>query len=97
MRASIVLFLSSGLISESCAALIEGGYSSKTKTAMVYKASWPEQRILRGTLETLPSQAKEAGIKNTALILVGDFLGDEYELSKLYDKTFTHAFRKGTE
>lgn len=95
--ASIVLFLSSGLISESCTALIEGGYSSKTKTAMVYKASWPEQRILRGTLETLPSQAKEAGIKNTALILVGDFLGDEYELSKLYDKTFTHAFRKGTE
>lgn len=92
-QASIVLFLSSGLLKESCEALIEGGYPAETKTAMVYKASWPEQKILRGTLLTLPQMAEEAGIKNTALILVGEFLGDDYELSKLYDKSFSHGFR----
>ena len=92
-QASIVLFLSSGLLKESCEALIDGGYPEETKTAMVYKASWPEQKILRGTLLTMPKMAEEAGIKNTALILVGDFLGDDYELSKLYDKSFSHGFR----
>ena len=53
--------------------------------------------MIRATLATLPLLASEAGIKNTALILVGDFLGDEYELSKLYDKHFSHGFRKAAE
>ena len=64
---------------------------------MVYKASWPEQRVIRATLATLPLLAADSEIKNTALILVGDFLGDEYELSKLYDKHFSHGFRRASE
>ncbi len=96
-QASMVLFLSTGLIDDLCAELVIGGYTPETKTVMVYKASWPEQRVLRATLATLPRLAAEAGIKNTALILVGDFLGDEYELSKLYDKHFSHGFRKAAE
>jgi len=94
-RASMVLFLSSGLLKESCAALMsEGCYAPDTKAAIVYKASWPEEKVLRGTIGTIASQAEEAGISNTALVLVGDFLGDDYELSKLYDASFSHAFRK---
>ena len=63
---------------------------------MVYKASWPEQRVIRSNLTELPDEAEKYGIRNTALIMVGDFLGDEYELSKLYDKHFSHGFRKAS-
>lgn len=94
--ASMVLFLSTGLLDGLCAELTAGGYKPETKAVMVYKASWPEQKIIRATIETLPALAAEAGIKNTALILVGDFLGDEYELSKLYDSHFSHGFRKAS-
>lgn len=96
-RASMVLFLSSGLLKESCAVLTaEGCYAQDTRAAIVYKASWPEEKILRGTLGTIAAQAEQAGIKNTALVLIGDFLGDDYELSKLYDASFSHAFRKAS-
>ena len=83
-------------VRELCAELIAGGYSPETKAAMVYKASWPEQRVIRSNLTELPAEAEKYGIKNTALIMVGDFLGDEYELSKLYDKHFSHGFRKAS-
>lgn len=96
-QASMVLFLSSGMTSALCGELVAGGYPKETKCAMVYKASWPEQRVIRADLETLPALAEKAGIKNTALILVGDFLGEDYELSKLYDKHFSHGFRKASE
>ena len=96
-RASMVMFLSSGMVKELCAELVAGGYAPETKAAMVYKASWPEERVIRSTLAALPEAAEASGIKSTALILVGDFMGDEYELSKLYDKHFSHAFRKGSE
>ena len=96
-QASMVLFLSTGLLEGLCAELIAGGYTPDTKAVMVYKASWPEQKIIRTNWAELPRLAAEAGIKNNALILVGDFLGDEYELSKLYDKHFSHAFRKASE
>lgn len=95
-HASMVLFLSTGLLDGLCKELIAGGYTPETKAVMVYKASWPEQKVIRATLATLPQLAAESGIKNTTLILVGDFLGDEYELSKLYDKHFSHGFRKAS-
>jgi precorrin-4 C11-methyltransferase len=91
--ASMAVFLSAGMVTELCQALTEGGgYSAETPAALVYKASWPEERVLRGTLATLPEQAK--GIRKTALILVGNFLGDDYELSRLYNASFGHEFRK---
>ena len=95
-QASMALFLSSGLMEETCAALLEGGYAPDTPAAVVYKASWPEQKVVRGTIATIAAQAEAENIHNTALILVGRFLGDDYELSKLYDASFTHGFRKAS-
>ena len=77
--------------------LMEGGYEPTTPVAVVYKATWPDQKIVIGTLSDIAAKVKEAGIRKTALTVVGDFLGDEYELSKLYDKYFTTEFRQGKE
>lgn len=95
-QASMALFLSSGLMEETVRALTEGGYPPDTPVAVVYKASWPDQKVLRGTLGTIAEMARQEGIKNTALILVGNFLGDDYELSKLYDAGFSHGFRQAS-
>ena len=92
----MVIFLSVGMMEELCATLRQA-YRADTPAAVVYKATWEDQKIVRGTLKDLPEKVKEAGIRKTALTVVGDFLGDDYELSKLYDKTFTHEFRKGVE
>lgn len=95
--ASMALFLSSGMIDRVCGELIEGGYPPDTPAAVVYKASWPEQRVVRGALSTISDEAKREEIDKTALILVGKFLGDDYERSKLYDPTFSHGFREAKE
>ena len=62
-----------------------------------YKATWPEQKVVRCTVSTLAEETRKNGITKTALIVVGDFLGENYERSKLYDPAFTTEFRKGTE
>ena len=93
-RATMVLFLSVGMIDELVMKL-KTSYPETTPVAVVYKASWPDQKIIYGTLFDIAAKVKEAGIKKTALVTVGDFLGNEYELSKLYDKTFTHEYRQG--
>ena len=95
-RATMVIFLSVGMLAEMCATLRQA-YRPDTPAAVVYKASWEDEKIVRGTLTDLPQKVKESGIRKTALTVVGDFLGDDYELSRLYDKTFTHEFRKGVE
>lgn len=94
-QATMVIFLSTGLVKEVSEELIAGGYSPETKAAIVYKATWPEEKIVYGTVAELESMAKDNGITKTALILVGEFLGDVYDKSLLYDKTFTHEFRQG--
>ena len=96
-QASMALFLSSGLMESTCAALLEGGYPPDTPAAVVYKASWPEQKVLRGTIATIAAQAEAENIHNTALILIGRFLGNDYELSKLYDASFSHGFRAASK
>lgn len=95
--ATMVIFLSIGLIDKVQAALLQGAYTDETPAAVVYKASWPEQKIVRCTVGTLANSTREAGITKTALIVVGDFLGTRYERSKLYDPGFTTAFRKGAD
>lgn len=95
-RATMIFFLSVGMIDELTKRL-KTSYPETTPIAVVYKASWPDQKIVIGTLNDIAEKVKEAGIKKTALVTVGDFLGDSYELSKLYDKHFTHEFRKGVE
>ena len=90
---STVLFLSAGMIEKACENLIAKGYSPETPAAIVYKVSWPDEKIIKGNLATLPELSK--GINKTALILVGEFLNDEIKTkSKLYDKNFSHEFRK---
>lgn len=96
-KATMVLFLSSGLTDELSKELIAGGYEPETPVAVVYKATWPDQKIFKCTIETLPTVMKENNISKTALILVGNFLGNEYDRSELYNPTFTHEFRKGIE
>lgn len=93
--ATMVIFLSTGLLDALSASLQEGGYSADTPAAIVYKASWPEEKRIRCTVGTLAEKARAAGIKSTALVLVGNFLGDDYARSKLYDPAFTHGFRQG--
>ena len=73
-----------------------GGYPSDTPAAVVYKASWEDEKIVIGTLADLAAKVKAAGIRKTALVTVGRFLGDSFELSRLYDETFSHEYRKGT-
>jgi precorrin-4/cobalt-precorrin-4 C11-methyltransferase len=89
--ASMAIFLSIGMIDRVVQELLQG-YSPGTPAAVVEKASWPEERIIQGTLLDLPAMIKESGIKKTALILVGDFLRESGK-SKLYDKEFTHEYR----
>lgn len=92
--ATMVLFLSTGMLTELCAELIKGGYPPDTPGALVYKASWPDERIIRGTLSSLPGLGKEAGITSTALVIVGYCLRDDYQLSRLYAADFSHSFRQ---
>ena len=92
-HATMVIFLSVGFMDRMTEQLIAGGYTKDTPVAVVYKASWPEQKIVIGTLKNIAAKVKEAGITKTALTVVGDFLGDEYSLSKLYDKSFTQIGR----
>ena len=95
---TLVLFLSTSLLDGAVEELLAGGaYTEDTPAAIVYKATWPDQKVWRCTIGTLAETAREAGVKKTALITIGGFLGDAYDRSRLYDPTFTHMFRKGTE
>lgn len=98
--ASMVLFLSAGMLPQVQEALLEGAYTTDTPAALVYKATWPEEKVLRCTVGTLAQRGTEARISKTALVLVGDFLSqaaDGYQRSKLYDPSFTTGYRQGTE
>ena len=75
--------------------LLKGAYTAETPACIVYKASWPEEQVIHCTVGTLASEGEKQGIRNTALILVGDFLCGEYERSRLYDPGFSTMFRKG--
>lgn len=96
--ASMVIFLSAGMLPAVQEALLQGAYTGDTPAALVYKATWPEEKVVRCTLGTLARAGAEHNITKTALILVGDFLNPAgYDRSKLYDPGFTTEFRKGTE
>ena len=92
---TMVLFLSTGLLEDVERELMKGGYAPDTPAAIVYKATWPDQKVYRCTVSTLAETAKANHVTKTALITVGGFLGTEYERSKLYDPAFTHGCRKG--
>ena len=94
---TMVLFLSTGLLERVEEELQAGGYAPDTPAAIVYKATWPEEKVCRCTVSTLARTARENRITKTALITVGHFLGNSYERSKLYDPAFTHGCRKGKQ
>ena len=95
---TMVLFLSTGLIPKLVEELLSGGaYTADTPAALVYKATWPDERVFRCTVGTLAETARENHITKTALITVGGFLGGAYERSKLYDPTFTTEFREASQ
>ncbi len=96
-NATMVIFLSTGMLTELSERLITGGYSPDTPAAIVYKATWKDEKICRCKVSELAETAEKNGIKKTALIAVGGFLGDDYLLSKLYDPTFETEFRKASE
>ncbi|MBO5154780.1 MAG: precorrin-4 C(11)-methyltransferase [Eubacterium sp.] len=95
--ATMVIFLSTGMLEELSGRLIAGGYKKTTPAAIVYKASWEDEQKYVCTVETLARTAQEHGITKTALIIVGDVVSQSsYSRSKLYDPTFTTEFREGT-
>ena len=94
--ATMVIFLSTGMLEELSARLVAGGYEKTTPAAIVYKASWEDEQKYVCTVETLARTAQEHGIKKTALIIVGDVVSQSrYSRSKLYDPTFTTEYREG--
>lgn len=95
-RATMAIFLSAGLLSDTINELLTS-YPPTTPAAIVQRASWPEQQIVRGTLADIAAKADAAGIDRTAMILVGDVLANEGEVSKLYDKAFEHGYRKAED
>ena len=94
---AMVIFLSAGMLEGLQRELLKGAYTEQTPAAIVYKASWPEERTLRCPLGNLARCGKEAGISQTALVMVGNFLGDVYDRSCLYDPAFTTKYRQGTD
>ena len=93
---SMAIFLSAGMLPALQDELLKGAYSEETPAALVYKASWPEEKCLRCTVGSLAESAVENGIERTARVLVGDFLAGTTERSRLYDPAFTTGYRKGS-
>ena len=94
-QATMVIFLSTGMLEELSEELIAGGFMPETPAAIVYKATWPDEKKLVCSIASLAETAKAEGITKTALIIVGNVLGNTYEYSKLYDKAFTTEYRQG--
>ena len=94
--ASMAVFLSSGMLGRVQEELLKGSYTEDTPAALVYKATWPEEKTVRCTVGTLAQAGEAHGISKTALVLVGNFLDSPYEKSKLYDPTFTTEFREAS-
>ena len=93
-QATMCIFLSVHMFGELVNELTAGGYSPDTPVAVVEKASWPEQRIFRGTLTTIAEQLSAAGVNRTAMVIVGKVLDGDYEQSRLYAPEFGHMFRE---
>lgn len=97
-QASMVIYLSTGMLKELSERLVAGGYRKETPAALVYKATWPEEEAYICTIETLYDTAKEHGITKTALVLVGEVITHQnYKKSRLYAADFSTEFRQAKE
>jgi precorrin-4/cobalt-precorrin-4 C11-methyltransferase len=97
--ATMAFYLSVHLIDSIVKELLKGGvYTEKTPAAVVYRATWEDEKIIRGTLGDIARKTREARIVKTALIIVGDAISPaRYEYSKVYDAGFTHGYRKASK
>jgi precorrin-4/cobalt-precorrin-4 C11-methyltransferase len=97
-QATMAFFLSAGQVADLVSELTAGGYPPETPVGVVYRATWEDQTVVRGTLADIAQKMSAAGISKHAMILVGAALGDIGELgqhrSKLYDESFTHGYRR---
>ena len=97
-HATMVIFLSTGMLEELSKRLIEGGYEPDTPAAIVYRATWEDEKSFVCTVDTLAQTARENNITKTALMIIGDVVAHrQYDRSKLYDPGFTTEFRQGTD
>ena len=97
-KTTIVLFLSAGLLESAAAELIAGGYEADTPAAIVFKASWPDEKAFRCTVGTMAACAKENHITHTAIIIVGNAVAQsDYRRSDLYNPNFTTGFRQARQ
>ena len=95
---SMAIYLSSGMLDELSERLIKGGYDENTPVALIYKATWLEEKKIVCTLKTLGDEGRKADIKKTAIVLVGQAIANaDYDRSKLYDPSFTTEFRQAKE
>ena len=96
VQGSMCIFLSVSMMEQVVGELLAGGYPPATPVAVVEKATWPEERIVRGTLVDIAGRIQASAIRKTAMILVGQALGKNDErVSKLYDAAFSHEYRSG--
>lgn len=96
-QSTMCIFLSITMLSDIVEELIAGGYAPTTPIAIVQRASWPEQKIVRATLETIVKEIEGKNIDRTAMIVVSHCLGADYELSRLYAPEFSHMFRNASK
>jgi precorrin-4/cobalt-precorrin-4 C11-methyltransferase len=96
-HATMVVFLSTGMLEELSRRLVEGGYSEATPAAIVYKATWEDEKTFLCTVGTLAKTAKDNQITKTALMIIGDVVAhSHYNRSELYNPEFTTEFRKAS-
>ncbi len=94
-KATLIFYLSAHLISDIVKEAIKGGYAKSTPVAAVYRASWKDEKVITGTLENIAKKIQDEKITKTAIIIIGDIVNPKhYEYSRLYDKTFSHGYRK---
>ena len=94
-HATMAVFLSAGMVKEMKEQLLLAGYEPDTPAAIVYKATWPEEKVVRCTVGALAQAGREHRISKTALVLVGDFLAHSYRRSLLYHPGFSTEYRQG--
>lgn len=96
--ATLAIYLSVHLIEEVVRELLKGQvYTNETPVAIVYRATWQDEKIIKGTIGDIVKKTKEAKITKTAVIIVGDVIAPKrYEFSKVYDAGFTHGYRRAT-
>ncbi len=94
-KATLVFYLSVHLLSDIVKESLAGGYKKSTPVVVVYKASWKDQKIVKGTLGNITKKVRDEKITKTAIVIISDVIDSKsYEYSKLYDKKFSHGYRK---